>query len=151
MGKNTLWNLKRELDRPSCVAHTRKGTDMGQLRDEEIVRRLRSQLGTQLDTAAKSVVDALCAFADLLIEITRPEPDVRQQSEAARTISKMLTTEQAAEYLGLKPSTLTNWRSTGRYPIPFVKVGGNTRYRKADLDKFLEQRTIAHTGETASW
>jgi len=124
---------------------------MEQLRDEETVRRLRNRLGTQLDVAAKSVVDAFCVFADLLIEITRSKPDVGQKPEAARTLSEMLTTEQAAKYLGLKPSTLAIWRSTGRYPVPFVKVGRNTRYRKADLDKFLEQRTIAHTGETASW
>jgi excisionase family DNA binding protein len=124
---------------------------MGQLRDEEAVRRLRNQLGTQLDTAAKSAVNALCIFADLLIEITRPGSEVGHKPEAARTGSEMLTTEQAAEYLGLKPQTLAVWRSTGRYPVPFVKVGSNTRYRKADLEKFLEQRTIAHTGETASW
>ena len=124
---------------------------MGQLRDEETVLRLRNQLGTELDKAAKSVADALCVFADLLIEITRPEPDLEQKPKATRTESEMLTTEQAAEYLGLKPQTLATWRSTGRYSIPFVKVGRNTRYRKADLEEFLEQRTIAHTGETASW
>jgi excisionase family DNA binding protein len=123
---------------------------MGQLRDEEAVRRLRNQLGTQLDTATKSIVDALCVFADLLIEITRPELNVGQNPRAAGNVSEMLTTDQAAEYLGLKPSTLTVWRSTRRYSIPFVKVGRNTRYRKADLDKFLEQRTIARTGETIS-
>lgn len=124
---------------------------MRQLRDEETIRRLRSRLETQLDTAAKSVVNAVCVFADLLIVINRPEPDLEQRPGAARTVSEMLTPEQAAEYLGLKPQTLAVWRSTGRYSIPFVKVGRNTRYRKADLDKFLEQRTIAHTGETASW
>jgi excisionase family DNA binding protein len=124
---------------------------MEQLRDEETVRRLRNRLETQLDTAAKSVVRSLCVFADLLIEITRPGQDLKQKPEAADTESEMLTTKQAAEYLGLKPSTLTTWRCTGRYLIPFVKVGRKTRYRKADLDKFVEQRTIAHTGEAASW
>lgn len=96
-------------------------------------------------------MNALCIFADLLIETSQSEPDLEQKAEAARTVSEMLTPEQAAEYLGLKPQTLAVWRSTGRYSIPFVKVGRNTRYHKADLDKFLEQRTIAHTGETASW
>lgn len=124
---------------------------MVQIRDEETVRHLRKQLETKLDTAAKSVVDALCVVADLLIEITRPESDVGQKPKAGRILPEMLTTEQAAEYLGLKPSTLTSWRCTGRYQIPYVKVGRKTRYRKADLEKFLQQRTIAHTDEMASW
>ncbi|HBO46124.1 MAG TPA: DNA-binding protein [Planctomycetaceae bacterium] len=63
----------------------------------------------------------------------------------------MLTTKEAAEYLGLKPSTLASWRCTGRHSVPYVKVGGNTRYRKVDLEKFLQQRTMGHTGTTDSW
>lgn len=53
--------------------------------------------------------------------------------------SGLMTTDQAADYLALKPSTLQVWRSTNRKKLPFVKVGGNVRYRRQDLDAFIEQ------------
>lgn len=31
--------------------------------------------------------------------------------------------KQAAEVLDVKPSTLAVWRSTGRYRLPYLKVG----------------------------
>lgn len=54
----------------------------------------------------------------------------------------LLTRKQAAQYLGLKVDTLHNWASTGRYNLPFIKVGRLCKYRKTDLDAFLEQRTV---------
>ena len=57
--------------------------------------------------------------------------------------------KQAAEALGVKPSTLSYWRSTGRYNLPYRKVGRLVRYRLTDLAEFLERRTSDHTGEVA--
>ncbi|WP_349573294.1 helix-turn-helix domain-containing protein [Azotobacter salinestris] len=57
--------------------------------------------------------------------------------------------KQAAAVLGVKPSTLAVWRSTGRYPLPFVKVGRMVRYRVSDLAEFMARRTVGHTGEVA--
>lgn len=48
---------------------------------------------------------------------------------------------QAAEVLGVKASTLAVWRSTGRYNIPFIKVGSLIRYRLSDLAEFVINRT----------
>jgi excisionase family DNA binding protein len=126
---------------------------MGKSPDQEAIRRLRNQLGTQLDTAAKSVADVLRILTDLLIEIARSRAveDHEPAESKPVPVPEMLTTAQAADYLGVKVSTLATWRCTRRYQIPFVKVGRRTRYRKADLDKFLQTRTVAHTGETASW
>lgn len=53
--------------------------------------------------------------------------------------------KQAAAALGVKPSTLAVWRSTGRYDLPFAKVGRLVRYRLADLAKFIDSRTAGHT------
>jgi len=55
---------------------------------------------------------------------------------------------EAAQYLTLAPGTLSVWRSTGRYKIPFVKVGRRVRYRRSDLLAWLESRTRAN-GATA--
>lgn len=56
---------------------------------------------------------------------------------------------QAADALGVKASTLAVWRSTGRYNLPFLKVGRLVRYRVSDLAEFLARRTAGHTGEVA--
>lgn len=56
--------------------------------------------------------------------------------------SPLMDTNQAAVYLGVEPATLTMWRSTKRYPLRYVKVGRHVRYRKSDLDAFLDKRTV---------
>lgn len=53
----------------------------------------------------------------------------------------LLTQEQAAEILGVTPGTLSVWRCTKRYNIPYIKVGRLVRYRKSALDSFLDRRT----------
>lgn len=57
--------------------------------------------------------------------------------------------KQAAVALGIKASTLSVWRSTGRYNLPYMKVGRLVRYRLSDLAEFLARRTSEHTGEAA--
>lgn len=56
--------------------------------------------------------------------------------------TELLTSEQAAAYLGVSSGTLEVWRCTKRYHLPFIKVGRLVRYRKSDLDSFLDRRTI---------
>lgn len=56
--------------------------------------------------------------------------------------TELLTSGQAANYLGVSVGTLEVWRCTKRYAIPFIKVGRLVRYRKAALDDFLMQRTV---------
>ena len=50
---------------------------------------------------------------------------------------ELLTRKQAADYLGVSKSTLDVWACTGRYNLPFIKVGRLVKYRKADLDSWL--------------
>lgn len=54
----------------------------------------------------------------------------------------------AAEILDLAPGTLSVWRSTGRYGIPFIKVGRKVRYSRTALNAWLESRTRTN-GATA--
>ncbi|HRE18612.1 MAG TPA: helix-turn-helix domain-containing protein [Rhodocyclaceae bacterium] len=60
----------------------------------------------------------------------------------------LLDEAQAAELLTVAKGTLGVWRSTGRYALPFIKVGRRVRYRRADLLAWLEKRT-RETGTTA--
>jgi len=56
--------------------------------------------------------------------------------------SNLLTNDQAAIYLGVAPNSLAVWRTTKRYALPYVKVGRLVKYRLADLNAFLESRTV---------
>ncbi len=49
-----------------------------------------------------------------------------------------LTLGQAAKYLGMAQSTIRKWSDSGRLPA-FYTPGGHRRYRRSDLDEFLEQ------------
>ena len=64
-----------------------------------------------------------------------------KSSTILRHSRDLLNEKAAADFLDLKPGTLSVWRSTGRYQIPFLKVGHLVRYRRADLEAWLESRT----------
>ena len=55
----------------------------------------------------------------------------------------LLNNEQAAAHIGVEPSTLTVWRCTRRYQIPYLKIGSKVRYRREDLDRWLESRRVS--------
>ena len=58
----------------------------------------------------------------------------------------MFRTNQAAGYIGLTKSTLEAWRCRGSGPV-FVKMGKAVRYRKEDLDAFLNSRLRTSTSQ----
>lgn len=61
----------------------------------------------------------------------------------SRFQSDLLTRREAAAYLGVTPETLAVWASTRRYPLRFVKIGRLSKYRKSDLDAFINSRTVS--------
>ena len=66
---------------------------------------------------------------------------------AALAPDTLLNDEQAAAALSVKPGTLSVWRCTGRYNLPFVKVGRLVRYRAGDLAAWLDKRARLHSGQ----
>lgn len=56
-------------------------------------------------------------------------------------------TAQAAEYLGLKPITLSTWRSKGTSTLKYRKIGRKVFYLRGDLDEFINNSIKTHTGE----
>jgi len=61
--------------------------------------------------------------------------------------SPLLDEKQAAEILNVTPGTLSVWRCTRRYPIPYVKVGRAVRYRLSDLETYMQSRTVGAAAE----
>jgi hypothetical protein len=56
--------------------------------------------------------------------------------------TNLLDTIEAGAYMRTPPKTLVTWRCTGRVKLPYVKIGGNVRYRKSDLDAFIAANTV---------
>ncbi|MBC2652364.1 helix-turn-helix transcriptional regulator [Novosphingobium aerophilum] len=63
--------------------------------------------------------------------------------------SDVLTTVEAARYVRLGKPTLDRFRVTGEGPA-YAKLGGAVRYRRADLDTWLESRLVASTSATGA-
>lgn len=59
---------------------------------------------------------------------------------------QFLTRNEAAEYLNLKKTTLDAWATRGGGPM-FCKFGRAVRYRKQDLDAFVEERMVSTTSQ----
>lgn len=74
------------------------------------------------------------------LEVVQPTPIL---AIVTRFQSDLLTRREAAAYLGVTPETLAVWASTRRYPLRFVKIGRLAKYRKSDLDAFINSRTIS--------
>jgi len=64
------------------------------------------------------------------------------------TPSPLLSSPEAARYLGIKPQTLRKWRLLGKGP-KYVRIGDSLRsrvaYRLSDLEAWVEARTFQST------
>jgi excisionase family DNA binding protein len=57
-------------------------------------------------------------------------------------LTKLLTTQQTADILGISRGTLEVWRCTKRYNLRFIKVGRRVMYRAQDVTSFIEKRAV---------
>jgi excisionase family DNA binding protein len=71
---------------------------------------------------------------------------IRNQTSAQ---PEWLTLGQAAKYLGVAQSTMRKWSDLGRVSA-FYTPGGHRRYRRADLDQFLDRSGPAASAPTSS-
>jgi len=59
------------------------------------------------------------------------------------SVPKLLSTEQVAKILGIKPHTLAVARhdpSASNIQIPYIKIGRSVRYATKDLTAYLERQ-----------
>lgn len=52
-------------------------------------------------------------------------------------MEEILTLEEVANYLKVKPQTIYNWAQSGK--IPAAKLGKEWRFRKSVIDKWFNQ------------
>ncbi|MBS0160911.1 MAG: helix-turn-helix domain-containing protein [Nitrospira sp.] len=61
-------------------------------------------------------------------------------------MSRLLTIDEASEYLGISKLTLYGWVSARK--LGFVKVGRLVKFKQQDLDKWIDQHTVKARVET---
>jgi excisionase family DNA binding protein len=64
-------------------------------------------------------------------------------------LAQILDQKQAAHLLGLSPRTMEAWRLTAGGPR-YIKVGGRVRYRRSDLEAWLDTRRRTSTSDPGS-
>jgi predicted site-specific integrase-resolvase len=69
-------------------------------------------------------------------------------------IPEMLTANEVAKALRIKPQTLAKWRLQGRN-LAFIKAGSRVLYDVAEVQRFITRQTLASTaadqGKEQKW
>ena len=87
------------------------------------------------------------AFQSLTAQIADIANFVRKANEALQVqmarqaLKPMLNSEEAARMLGISKRTLQRMRTENR--IAFVMIGGQCRYHQHEIQKMIDERTIA--------
>ena len=58
----------------------------------------------------------------------------------------LMTAAEVAAALAVNPRTIFRWRSAGTIPPP-IQIGGATRWRRRDIEQFLEAQGAAEPRE----
>lgn len=62
-------------------------------------------------------------------------------------MSNLLTTGEVAKMLGVLPNTIERWRCQGKGGPLYIKAGTRVRYRKEDVEAYMQERLHSETEE----
>ena len=54
---------------------------------------------------------------------------------------RLLNITELSEMIGIKPNTIYHWVSQRR--VPFVKVGGRTKFDILEIDRWIKELSVA--------
>lgn len=76
-------------------------------------------------------------------------PTATTENLVVQQKSALMSRKEAAKYLGVSEQTLAIWKCTGRYGLTCIKIGRLAKYRKSDLDEFI-QRQAQKSGHSSN-
>ena len=53
--------------------------------------------------------------------------------------NRMMDIRELATYIGIRPQTIRNQISLGKFPIPTKKIGRLLKWDRRDVDRFLDK------------
>ena len=77
------------------------------------------------------------AIAAQVVEMLRP---ILAQKGGGKAEDGIFSVETLAQYLGVSPSWV--YKQISLKTIPYFKVGRHPRFRRAEIDKWIETQTI---------
>lgn len=77
------------------------------------------------------------------------EKTVLKNVAVSTPVLGLMTPNQVAAALALSNKTLAAWRSSGRNPLPFLRLGSRVRYRSEDVLAWLESRMCTAATDAA--
>jgi len=126
--------------------------DFSDSNPSEIVVRNKDEDHPRRVNTTYIIIAALFHYHDLKLEDSNKHRVTWEWIMSVQTVVQtgfdLIDCQETAEILGISKSALEAWRTTGRYKLPFIKVGRNVRYRRSDVLQWLESRTRAN-GTTA--
>ena len=69
----------------------------------------------------------------------------KQQNDLLQ--SPLITPKNTSDILGVTTGTLQVWRSTGRYNLSYIKIGGKVMYKRTAVMAFIDAQSMDHTGK----
>lgn len=98
----------------------------------------------RLLAAATALAEAMVAEAwDCIETLRNAETQAIESLRAYVPAERLLTTKEAAAYLRFTPRWLDERTRPGSIPsIPFILIGGEKRFRKESLDRWLDSEEI---------
>ncbi len=54
-------------------------------------------------------------------------------------VTRLLSRNEAAAFLGIRPCTLAQWTCAGRYHLPIVRIGRRVMYDLLDVEAYIER------------
>jgi len=138
---------RKEID---DILYKEYGNTTTIIQDKPAVERLPIQGG---DTSLPVKMSEISRLADAFerIALALENQITNQGSQPAVTDTQfikdkeLLTDTETAAYLGIADRTLRDWRRQGKGPA-FVQMGSKIRYRKKDIDAYLDKQIIMPGG-----
>lgn len=66
----------------------------------------------------------------------------KMETTTASRQSDLITRSEAAAFLRVSPGSLSNWASSSKYRIPYIKIGKKVYYRIKDLQQYIDRHAI---------
>jgi len=134
---------RKEID---DILYKEYGNTTTIIQDKPVVERLPIKGG---DTSLPAIVPGINRLADAFERIatalentsagTGSQPAVTENQSYQD--KEILTDKETASFLGVASRTLRDWRRQKKGPA-FVQMGSKIRYRKKDIDAYLDNQTI---------
>jgi excisionase family DNA binding protein len=77
-------------------------------------------------------------FCEMAVQERNPDEEVETVPEAVTFVPPLMTPQEVADFLAVPVLTLQTWRAKRKGPRVY-RVGRHVRYRRDDVEAWLEQ------------